>query len=266
MLSKKDGWSFSAERIALDNTDGREAVRSGLRELEKSGYLKRLKINDGKGYFEIEYHLFYPEVVKTDVVQSDAVKPDAVKPVVGKPVINSNTNYSNTNSNKKNSNNFSADAEQKKIEDDFLVQDYVKTVKEKKEKSSAEKEKEPKKISKDDFRQTLINNGADAQHVADWFVVRDSHKAPYTLTALNKFLNECQNNNYPVSLAVQACAEYNWRGFEYQWILNKQKYVTGQTTAVTKPTASQDRQERIDSVKRMGDLARQIVANAINNG
>lgn len=92
MLSKKDGWSFSSERIALDNNDGRESVRSGLRELESTGYLKRLKINDGKGQFEVEYHLFYPDTSLTNVG-----KPDDGKPVVGKPVVNSNTNNSKTN-------------------------------------------------------------------------------------------------------------------------------------------------------------------------
>lgn len=161
---------------------------------------------------------------------------------------------------------FGADAE-KEIDQEDSSSDFKQPDQEK-EKGSAEKEKETKKITKDDFRQTLINEGAAPQHVADWFVVRDSHKAPYTLTALNKFLNECQNNNYPVSLAVQACAEYNWRGFEYQWIINKQKYVTGQTAAssVSTATAKQDRQQRLDSVERMGELARQIVANAINDG
>lgn len=33
--SKPDGWDFSAERLALEGSEGRDSIRSGLRELEK---------------------------------------------------------------------------------------------------------------------------------------------------------------------------------------------------------------------------------------
>lgn len=32
--SKPDGWDFSSERIANDHTDGRDGIRSALKELE----------------------------------------------------------------------------------------------------------------------------------------------------------------------------------------------------------------------------------------
>ncbi|MCW8311450.1 DUF6291 domain-containing protein [Sphingobacterium sp. InxBP1] len=150
-----------------------------------------------------------------------------------------------------------ADAEKKS--DNTLPEFESLNSKKEKEKSSAKKEKD---FGKNDFRQVLLDRGAAPQHVEDWFKVRVSKKAQFTQTALTRFINECDNNNYPVALAVQACAEYSWQGFEYQWILNKQKYATGQNTT----TASQSRQERIDSVERLGDLAREIVNNAVNNG
>lgn len=47
------------------------------------------------------------------------------------------------------------------------------------------------------------------------------------------------------------------------WAKNDKNYNNGKQATVT---ASQDRQERISSVKRMGEMARAIIADAINNG
>jgi hypothetical protein len=56
--SKPHGWRFSTRRIALQSKDGKEAVASGLHELEEKGYLLRkpTKKKDGSwgGY---DYHL-----------------------------------------------------------------------------------------------------------------------------------------------------------------------------------------------------------------
>lgn len=54
--SKPDGWNFSAERIAAEQADGRDAVRSALRELEEAGLLIRTRRSVGTGW-EDEYEL-----------------------------------------------------------------------------------------------------------------------------------------------------------------------------------------------------------------
>lgn len=41
LLSRPDGWNFKVEWLVNQSQDGREAVRSGLKELEAVGYLKR---------------------------------------------------------------------------------------------------------------------------------------------------------------------------------------------------------------------------------
>lgn len=41
LLSRPPGWKTSAERLARSGTDGERAVKSGLKELEALGYLKR---------------------------------------------------------------------------------------------------------------------------------------------------------------------------------------------------------------------------------
>lgn len=52
LYSKPDGWDFSSDRIANDSMDGVDSVLSGLRELEKTGYLERKRLKTGKvSYF-----------------------------------------------------------------------------------------------------------------------------------------------------------------------------------------------------------------------
>lgn len=57
LASKPSGWSFSAERIAAQNHDGKEAIGSGLRELEAAGLLTRETKSLGFKRFETTYIL-----------------------------------------------------------------------------------------------------------------------------------------------------------------------------------------------------------------
>lgn len=94
----------------------------------------------------------------------------------------------------------------------------LKNSKKEKEKSCAKKEKG---FSKEDFKNKLLELGAELNHIEDWIKVRVSKKATFTETALNAFLNECNKNNFPIAEAVKLCAERSWQGFKYQWILNE---------------------------------------------
>lgn len=62
LQSKPDGWDFSAERIAKEQKDGRDGVKSALRELEKYGYLERKRFKDERGQWDYEYNLKNAEV------------------------------------------------------------------------------------------------------------------------------------------------------------------------------------------------------------
>ena len=50
LLSLPDNWRTSAEDLARNAPDGRDGIRSGLRELETFGYLRRTKhrADDGR--------------------------------------------------------------------------------------------------------------------------------------------------------------------------------------------------------------------------
>lgn len=71
------------------------------------------------------------------------------------------------------------------------------------------------------FKKVLLDLGVDKTHLEDWMKVRKTKKASNTETALRRFINECNENEYPISQAVKNCAENSWSGFKYEWIINK---------------------------------------------
>ena len=74
--SKPDNWDFSVERIASQVKEGVESVRVGIQELEKFGYLKRIRYQNEKGFWEIDYMLFeVPTEEESSLGKSEAGKP-----------------------------------------------------------------------------------------------------------------------------------------------------------------------------------------------
>lgn len=55
--AKPEDWNFSAEGIASETSDGRDAIRSGLKELEEAFFLERIKTRTQFGTWNIEYIL-----------------------------------------------------------------------------------------------------------------------------------------------------------------------------------------------------------------
>lgn len=57
--SKPENWDFSADRIASQTKESVDAIRTGLKELEKAGYLLRTKYQqDITGHWKVEYTLY----------------------------------------------------------------------------------------------------------------------------------------------------------------------------------------------------------------
>lgn len=67
--AKPDDYDFSSDRIPLENKDGRDSVRSALKELQDKGFLKRTRNVDGT----MSYELFAK------------LEPPSENPTVGKP-------------------------------------------------------------------------------------------------------------------------------------------------------------------------------------
>lgn len=59
LISKPDGWNFSADRIANDCNDGKKSVLSGLKELEINGLLTRKNIRINGVFKGFDYSLSF---------------------------------------------------------------------------------------------------------------------------------------------------------------------------------------------------------------
>ena len=96
--SKPDNWDFSVEGIAAQVKEGIDSVRSGVHELEKTGYLKRIKHQNEKGFWEIDYMLFenpteeesylgkskggkHPKQYKKEDTKKDFIKKEEIPPL-----------------------------------------------------------------------------------------------------------------------------------------------------------------------------------------
>ena len=75
MLSLPDDWNYSVSGLVKLSKDGKDSVMSALSELEKFGYLARVRQQNEKGQFTgIEYHIFE---------EPQAEFPIAVSPISG---------------------------------------------------------------------------------------------------------------------------------------------------------------------------------------
>ena len=87
MLSLPDDWNYSVSGLVKLSKDGKDSVMSALQELEKFGYLYRVKLTNEKGQFNgIEYNIFeepqaeIPIAANPISVKENAEKGDADKP------------------------------------------------------------------------------------------------------------------------------------------------------------------------------------------
>lgn len=108
--SKPEGWDFSVKRISKQTKDGEESVKSGVKELEKWGLLKRTVAKTAKGRFSgFDYEL------RDFFTISDLSV--SVKSPKGEPPKHSNTDNSNTDLSKKEEDK--ADVEKTSSENSF---------------------------------------------------------------------------------------------------------------------------------------------------
>lgn len=88
LLTHSAGWQMTVEGIARENQEGKDAIRSAIKELEAFGYLVRYQTNDGR---------FGETVWKTqDPNEPLAENPPTEKPPTENPQ-HKNTNTKNTN-------------------------------------------------------------------------------------------------------------------------------------------------------------------------
>ncbi|MCL2053023.1 MAG: DUF6017 domain-containing protein [Oscillospiraceae bacterium] len=92
MLSLPPEWDYSLAGLAYICKDGIDSVRSAVSELEKLGYLTKIRIRNEKGQLtETEYTIYEAPAS----VQPKLENPMLDKPRRGKPVLENPTQYNN---------------------------------------------------------------------------------------------------------------------------------------------------------------------------
>jgi hypothetical protein len=112
MLSLPDDWNYSISGLVTLSKDGKDSVMAALSELEKFGYLLRIKKQNSKGQFSgVEYNIYeepqrdFPDAAKQKAAKQKEVKQHAENQQL------LNTNKLNNN-NINNTNELSTDKEQ----------------------------------------------------------------------------------------------------------------------------------------------------------
>lgn len=58
ILSRPDGWETNSDQLAQQGREGRDAVRAALTELEEAGYLRRERVQNLRGQWVTQTHVF----------------------------------------------------------------------------------------------------------------------------------------------------------------------------------------------------------------
>lgn len=183
MLSLPDDWNYNLAGLVRLSKDGKDGVMSALGELEKFGYLKRVRTQDTKGRFTgIEYHIF--EQPQQDNPVADNTKADSPKSVKGN---SANQQQSNTNVNQS-------------------TNDYKDT-----------KESSTNSIALEDAMEVLevIKDNELRNLYIDYIEARRIMKAPLTPRGLEMLMTRCERlSNFDVSVQkalLETAIINNWR-------------------------------------------------------
>lgn len=110
LLSRPDDWQIYETELKKHACDGRDSLRTGIKELEKVGYIQRKRIRDDKGHFrEYEYRVFEQP---NHIGYSHLGKPQLGNSHLGKPDTTNNNITNNDLTNNNITNNVTDDTSQ----------------------------------------------------------------------------------------------------------------------------------------------------------
>ena len=111
LWSQADGWDFYESEVVNHSTDGIAGLKTGLKELEARGYLRRERKRDKKGLLrENEWILSEQPMLENPMLDNPTLEnPTLDKPMLDYPTLENHTltitNNNNTNNNNTNNNN-----------------------------------------------------------------------------------------------------------------------------------------------------------------
>lgn len=117
LLSRPDDWQVYETELVKHTSDGLSSLKSGIKELEEIGYIRRTRKRDDKGrlkeyeysVFEHPTHMRLSNVGKSNVGKSNIGKSNIGKTYVGESnTTNNNSTYNDSTNNDSNKNNSSS--------------------------------------------------------------------------------------------------------------------------------------------------------------
>lgn len=106
LWSQADEWDFYEAEVTKHSIDGLSSLRSGLKELEQQGYLKRQRVRDEQGKFkENEWVLSDSPVLEKPICENRILDNRILEKRILENRTLTNTNNNNTNNNNTNNNN-----------------------------------------------------------------------------------------------------------------------------------------------------------------
>lgn len=85
-----------------------------------------------------------------------------------------------------------------------------------------ERREEEIKEKKFNFKNSLIEYGFEEKLVNEWMAVRKNKKSTNTETSFKKFISQIELAPEDKNEILKLVIEKDWRGFEYQWLVNLQ--------------------------------------------
>ena len=73
------------------------------------------------------------------------------------------------------------------------------------------------------FKKSLIELGVEKQIASDWFKVRQKKSATNTITSFNRIKKQIELSGKTANECITIAVEKDWKGFEAEWITNKNK-------------------------------------------
>lgn len=180
MLSLPDDWDYSVSGLATLSKDGKDSIMSALGELEKFGYLSRVRLTNEKGQFTgIEYNIY--EQPQMDSPMSE--NPISANQMAENP-ISVKAAQLNTNSIKDELNKDINGLNKNKAEMDGLLD-------------------------------SLVDNEELKELYQDYIEMRDNMQAPLTKRGLKMLIERCERlskHNIKVQkLLLEAAIINNWK-------------------------------------------------------
>ena len=81
MLSLPDEWNYTLKGLAYINKEGIDAIREGVHELERAGYILRERVRNEQGQLKGTEYVIYEHP------QTERKEPGQGEPIQGKPTL-----------------------------------------------------------------------------------------------------------------------------------------------------------------------------------